>query len=163
MAMLLKQLLDLTSVVREAMLNFFSSFLYLRYPFLNWFHCRSRAPSSEAKIPTVRDASPISSASSDSESSEDEDDDDDDDESDSEESGSDSEENEEEENEKEKKQRKVEKMDIDKKVDAGKKVWGYTYMYGGIGGRPPPAIHSTYPCVKGVRLEVQLLHQFRWK
>lgn len=73
--------------------------------------------SSEAKIPTVRDASPISSASSDSESSND------DDESDSDESGSNSKENEDEEDDERKtKQHKVEKMNVDEKSEVGKKV-----------------------------------------
>lgn len=70
---------------------------------------------------SVRDASPISSASSGSSS------DDDDDESGSEESGSDSEGDD---NEKqEKKTKKVEKMDVDKKVDAVKKVIKLTVKF----------------------------------
>ena len=94
------------------------------------FNFRSRAASAEAKIPTVRDASPISSASSDSESSEE--DDDEEDESASEESGSDSEQNDEEENERKRKQHKVEKMEIDKKVDDGKKVIHFASILGRV-------------------------------
>lgn len=78
-------------------------------------HFRLRSASSEAKIPTVRDASPISSASSDSDSSDEE-------ESNSEESGSESQKNDGEENELKSRKPKVERMEVDKKVDAGKKV-----------------------------------------